>query len=42
VTFGHVFRDMILLDPFGLIGAWEAFSRLGLCTAIVVTGKTCL
>jgi len=38
----HVFRDMILLDPFDWIRAWEVFSRLGLCTAIVVTGKTCL
>jgi len=33
---------VILLNPFGLFQACEAFSRLGLCTAIVVTGKTCL
>jgi len=41
-TPGHVFRDMILLDPFDWIRAWEIFRRLGFWTVIVVTGKTCL
>jgi len=38
----HVFHDMILFDPFDWFRAWEVFSRLGFCTVIVVTGKTCL
>jgi len=34
--------DMILLNLFYWIRAWEVFSRLGFCTVIIVIGKTCL